>query len=263
MSRDEGGTLRSKLVRINSSSRNKDPVYGFSSSDFRLDFNLNIPDLIKVHSIVLKSCSIPNTEYNINSSNNTFSFIAGLDETTIVIPYGNYTINTLLATLMDSPQAEFYGMTIQVAQPSGKLQFTTNTNIQLLNAEQGNAMAKVLGILTNSPPTSNYIVDGLPNLLGLQNIYIVSQTLSAGIGMIDSGLNQIAVFSQIPMTVPFGSVNHYTSPEEQSDEIFFPSDRTIGEIDLTLYNDLGRIIDLHGLDWSMIIKIYYHVASIY
>lgn len=263
MSRDEGGTLRSKLVRINSGSRLKDPVYKYTSSDFRLDFNLNIPDLIKVHSIVLKSCSIPNTEYNINNTNYTFSFIAGLDETTIVLPYGNYTINTLIAAIMDSPQGIFYGMTIQVAQPSGKLQFTTNTNIQLLNAEQGNAMANVLGILTNSPPTSNYIVDGLPNLLGLQNIYIVSQTLSGGVAMIDSELNQIAVFSQIPMTVPFGNVNHYTSPEEQSDEIFFPSDRTIGEIDLTLYNDMGRIIDLHGLEWSMIIKIYYHVASIY
>lgn len=263
MNGSEGGTLRSKLVRINSSSRKKAAVYNYTSSDFRLDFNLNIPDLIKVHSIVLKSCSIPNTEYNINDTNYTFSFIAGLDETTIVIPFGNYTIDTLIAAIMDSPQAEFYEMTIQVAQPSGKLQFTTNTNIQLLNAEQGNAMAQVLGILTNSPPTSNYIVDGLPNLLGLQNIYIVSQALSGGVAMIDSSLNQISVFSQIPMNVPWGNVNHYTSPEEQSDEIFFPSDRTIGEIDLTLYNDMGRIIDLHGLDWSMIIKIYYHVASIY
>ena len=257
----QSSTLRSKLVRINSANRKKDPVYGYTSSNFRLDFNINIPDLVKVHSIVLKSCSIPNTQYNINSNNNSFSFLAGMTETSIFVPEGNYTIDELIDELVTSGVGEFYGMTISVSFPSGKLQFTFNTPCSLLNAEQGNAMASTLGIMVNSGPITNYIVDSLPNLTGLQNIYIVSQTLSGGTGMIDSTLNQLAVFSSVQMTVPFGQFMHYISAEEQSDEVFFPSDRTIGEVDLILYNDRGQNVDLQGLDWSMILKIYYHVTS--
>jgi hypothetical protein len=257
----QSSTLRSKLVRINSANRKKDPVYGYTSSNFRLDFNINIPDLVKVHSIVLKSCSIPNTQYNIDFHNNTFSFLAGLDETSINVPPGNYTIDELIDELVTSGVGEFYGLTISVAFPSGKLQFGFNTPCSLLNYEQGNDMAMTLGLMVNSGPITNYTADSLPNLTGVQNIYIVSQTLSGGTGMIDSTLNQLAVFGCIQITVPFGQYTHYVSAEEQSDEVFFPSDRTIGEVDLSLYNDRGQNIDLQGLDWSMIVKIYYHVTS--
>jgi hypothetical protein len=210
---------------------------------------------------VLKSCSIPNTQYNIDVHNNTFSFLAGFDETSINVAPGNYTIDELIDELVTSGVGEFYGLGISVIFPSGKLQFTFNTPCSLLNYEQGNYMAPTLGIMVNSGPITSYTVDSLPNLTGVQNIYIVSQTLSGGTGMIDSTLNQLAVFSSIQMTVPFGQYMHYISAEEQSDEVFFPSDRTIGEVDLILYNDRGQNIDLQGLDWSMIVKIYYHVTS--
>ena len=70
-------------------------------------------------------------------------------------------------------------------------------------------MAPTLGIMVNSGPITNYIVDSLPNLTGIQNIYIVSQTLSGGTGMIDSTLNQLPVFGTIQMIVPFGQYMHY------------------------------------------------------
>jgi len=261
----QSSTLRSKLVRFNSANRKKDPVYGYTSSNFRLDFNMNIPDLIKVHSIVMKSCSIPNTQYNINSNNNSFEFLIGggptPTPTSIFVPVGNYTIDELINELTGSGAGIFYGMQIVIEFPSGKLNFTFNTTVQLLNAEQGNSMANVLGLLLNSGPITTYTADSLPNLTGLQNIYIVSQTLSGGTGMIDSTLNQLPVFGHVNMNVPFGQYLHYTTNEEQQDEVFFPSDRTIGEVDLSLYNDRGQIIDLQGLDWSMIAKIYYHVTS--
>jgi hypothetical protein len=226
---------------------------------------MNIPDLIKVHSIVMKSCSIPNTQYNINSNNNSFEFLIGggptPTSTTIFVPVGNYTIDELINELTGSGVGEFYGMQIVIEFPSGKLNFTFNTTVQLLNVESGNSMGTTLGLLVNSGPISNYTADSLPNLTGLQNIYVVSQTLSGGTGMIDSTLNQLAVFGHVNMTVPFGQYLHFTTNEEQQDEVFFPSDRTIGEVDLSLYNDRGQIIDLQGLDWSMIAKIYYHVTS--
>lgn len=257
----QSSTLRSKLIRINSASRNRDPAYGYTSSKFRLDFNMNIPDLIKVHSMVLKSCSIPNTSYNINDYNRTFEFIAGLDSHSIAIPVGNYTVSELIAEITGAPIAEFYGIQINVEFPSGKLHFTSTTPISIYPYENGNDMAPTLGIFTASGPVTAWTADSLPNLTGLQNIYIVSQTLSGGTGLIDASFNQLPVFGHINMTVPFGQYQHYTTQEEQSDEVFFPADRSIGELDIALYNDRGQLVNLQGLEWSMIVKIYYHVTS--
>jgi hypothetical protein len=255
-------SLRSKLLRVNSSERPTDSAYGFTSSNFRLNFSANIPDLIKVHSIVMKSCSIPNTEYNINESNNTFTFATATVPQTITILKGNYTITTLIAALVADALAIAVGMAITVSAPTGRLEFTFTTNSELLPLASGNNMAKTLGL--TDPPTGDvalYLAPSLLNLSGLQNIYIVSKVLSGGASFIDPVLSQLAIFNHIQVTEPFGQYVHYTSPEEASDEIFFVADQTLNEIDFALFNDRGRNIDLQGLDWNMIVKIYYHVTS--
>jgi len=256
-------SLRSKLLRINSAERLKAAAYGYTSSNFRLDYNLNIPDLVKVHSIVLKSCSIPNTQYNIGLENNSFLFSTGGVLSTIPLLVGNYTIAELITALTTSAQAIAVGMSIVIQSPTGKLEFSFTTNSRLYTSSEGNELGDTLGLTIGSGvDVPQFLAPSLPNLTGLQNVYIVSRTLSGGAGLIDPKLNQLAIFAHVQMISPFGTYNHYISPEERSDEIFFPSDRTLGEVDIALVNDQGVVIDLQGLEWNCIIKIYYHVNSI-
>jgi hypothetical protein len=255
-------TLRSKILRINSNERDKNEP-SFTSSNFRLNFNLNIPDLVKVHSIVMKTCSIPNTQYNITSLNNTFSIIINDVLISVQVAVGNYNIDKLLNTINMDVQIIDTAFRMRVNDISGKIGFVfSQSQGIILNKSEGNAMADVLGIIKGSiTETAEFTAQNLPNLSGLQNIYIVSNVLSGGVGMIDPVLNQLSVFNHIQIDVPFGTYQNYTSYEEQSDEVFFVSDQTLGEVDLRLFNDRGQLLNLQGLDWTMHLKIYYHVSS--
>ena len=76
--------------------------------------------------------------------------------------------------------------------------------------------------------------------------------------MLDADLGQLNIFAHIPVDVQFGTIQHYISPNEESDLLYFASDRNLDQLTIKLYDDRGLIIDLQGLDWQMILKLYYH-----
>jgi hypothetical protein len=253
-------SLRSKLVRINSKER--DPILSTSSSKMVIKFNANDPTISQIHSIALKSASIPNTEGNITLANNSFTFSTGGVPATIPLLTGNYTIATLINSLVTSAQGVAVGMGITVDPISGRLEFTFGISSRLLSTAEGNKLAETLGInLGSLIDVPVFLVEYLPNLIGLENIYIACNELSGGDYMIDSALGQLNVFAHIPVSVPFGSIQHYLTNDQQSDLIKFPADRNLDYLTIILYDDRGLVVDLQGLNWQMILKIYFHVQS--
>lgn len=253
-------SLRSKLIRVNSKER--DLLLSTSSSKMVINFNSNDPNLSQVHSIALKSASIPNSQYNILAPNNVFTFETLAVPFSITLTEGNYTISTLIAALIADAVAIAVGMAIIVDPITGRLQFTFTTNSQLLTIDEGNAMGNILGIRVGSlVDVASFLADSLPNLIGLENIYIACTELSGGDYLIDALLGQLNIFAHIPVDVSFGRIQHYATSDEESDLIDFPSDRTLDSLSITLYNDRGQNIDLSGLDWQMILKVYFHTNS--
>jgi hypothetical protein len=247
-------------MRINSKER--DTILSSSASDMVIKFDANNPTISQIHSIAFKSCGIPNTENNIDLTNNSFTFSTGGVSVSIPLLAGNYTINTLIAALVTSAQAIVVGMGIVIDQPTGRLEFSFTTASRLLSTADGNKLASTLGIGSGSLiDIPVWLAPDLPNLIGLQNIYIACNELSGGDYMIDSALGQLNVFSHVPVSVPFGTIQHYISNDQESDLLLFPADRNLDQLTIKLYDDRGQIIDLQGLEWQMILKLYYHTNS--
>jgi hypothetical protein len=253
-------SLRSKLVRINSKER--DTILSSSSSKMVIKFNANDPTISQIHSIALKSASIPNTEGNITLTNNSFTFSTGGVLSTIPLLTGNYSIATLINALTSSAQGIAVGLGIVVEPITGRLEFSFTTNSRLLSTSEGNKLAETLGINNGSLiDVPLFLAEYLPNLIGLENIYIACNELSGGDYMIDSALGQLNVFAHIPVDVPFGSIQHYLTADQQSDLVKFPADRNLDYLTITLFDDRGINIDLQGLNWQMILKVYFHTSS--
>lgn len=253
-------SLRSKLMRINSKER--DMILSASASNMVIKFDANNPLISQIHSIVFKSCGIPNAQPNIDYTNNIFTYSINNVVGSITIPSGNYTMATLISTLTSSPQAIAIGMTIVVDPITRRLEFFFTVATRLLSISEGNIMATVLGISDGSTADVwSWLSHNLPNLIGLENVYIACNELSGGDYLIDSALGQLNVFTHIPITVPFGTLQHYTSPDQDLDMLLFPSDRTLDNLTIKLYDDRGKILDLQGLDWQCILKVYYHTNS--
>lgn len=256
-----------KLIRIDSFER--DQSLSESSSDFVLNYN-NATALQGIKKVVMKNVEIPNVGYNINTTNNVFVFetLAPPFTYTITIPAGQYSIGDLIAAIEADASAIAVGLTITLNSLTGKLEFASTTAIQYEPPPSlgGNSpMARTLGLftsLTNIPTGEvlSFNAEGFPDLSGNNILYISSQTLSDGSHLVDKLLQAVPVFGIVPITVPFGSIQTYETQHPELDDVEYPSFRegkNIQTIDIKVFDDRGRVVDLGGLDWRMILKVYY------
>lgn len=254
-------SLDFKIIRINSEERNNSLVD--PPEQFVVNFN-NSTQLQGVTRIVLKSCSIPYVVYNIkdgptdHSKTDTFTFNNGTDQT-ITVAAGNYNIAQLITAITADALAVAEGLAITVNSFTGKLQFTSTNALTYLSAASGNNMARLLGISADSSAVTSFDAQNLPNLSGHPNIYIASKALSDGSHLVSPSLGSLSVFAVIPINVPFGSTIQYESFQEHLDEInyiSFANGKSIQSVDLSLYDGDGLLIDMQGLNWTIIIKAY-------
>lgn len=245
--------LLHKLLKI--SSKDMDLAGSTSTSDFVV--NLNTQEGIQgVKSAIVKQVSIMNTFYNINDSNNTLTYNIASSPSAISISNGQYNITTLISALETA--ATGIGLTITQNTITGILALATTTAVEWLPLSQGNAMAEVLGILEGSgSDVTNYIPKGLPNLSGIDNVFIQSKTLGEN-NLI--GTNEGSILAVIPITTAFGVVTHYVSNHAEIDDIDSSSiqhGKNSQKIDIKLLDGRGNPIDLMGTHITIILKIYY------
>lgn len=247
----------SQLLRISSKDRDKDQ--SLSSSSFKISFN-NASNLQSIKRIVVKTVTIPNSFYNINEFNRTFTYKT--DEITFVsvtIPSGQYNIEDFITAFNLSLAG--IGMTASLNTVTGKLQYVNTTTIRYLNQEDGNAMADVLGIKTSATENvSSYSSEHLPNLSGTSEVYVVSNVLSDNSNMINKSLLSLPVLVCVPITSSFGSLTHYYANDSLLEEVVYYSQRlgkNIQSVDIKLIDRNGNLLDLQGLEFEMILRVYF------
>ena len=250
------------LVRINSEERVA-PLVNTTSS-FKVQFGNN-NELGAINRVSIKQISIPNVQYNIKAASsvhpayNAFTYNDGANKT-ITIPVGYYNIDQLIAAIKADPLAVAANLQITVNAASKRLQFTSTTPISYLNESSGNGMASILGILTNSAPlVTSYNATGFYNLAVHPNVYVASQAISDGSHMVSPTLGSLPVCAVVPITVPFGDIIQYTTVQEHLDDIHYTSHangKSLSTIDLQIYDGDGQLLDLQGLDWTIVFKAY-------
>ena len=255
--------MNSSFLRISSAERlNKnDPVSNFTVS-IGNDANLQ-----KITMIAVKEVTIPNTQYNINATNNVLrlEYIEGnVIET--VVPPGQYDITSLI-TYINSQIG--FAMTLAQDPNTKKIKATHAGGLDYYFVKTNNSINTVLGLNILAGEHFNISYDGgtvFPNLPDLtsgiaRNFYVSSNTLSDGNSMISPTLPKMGIIAVVPNTANFGSITYYNSNEQKLDEIYYPSQihgKNLTSIDLQLRNIDGSYVDLNGLDWSILIKVYYN-----
>lgn len=243
---------QSMLVRIDS----KDRSTG-SASPYEMRVNLNDYMLHNIRRILLKSVFLPNTQYNINANNNQLTYDAGAGDKTITIPVGQYTVTELLDEMIVqfAAEAPAITMTYVVNSVTKKIQLTFG-GTTILRASS--IIAKIIGM--GDADTANLTVHNLPNmynLSGLQKVYIGSNTIAKGTTMSSSDKSHISVFTEIPITVDFGEIQHRVLSDLHSiDEVTHSVPFNISDVDITLYDQDLNVVDLNGLDYQIVLKVF-------
>ena len=261
--------MNHNLLRV--SSDFKQVGFSESNSNFTQCYN-NITANEGVTRCVMKSCDIPNVFYNIdnkgynftNTGNNKFVWVDASNQTQVnTIPRGQYSITQLLAAI------NLYLFTEYTPNGSVSLIYNTITQKIFIDNMSGqnfgisinSTIAPYLGILSDILPTSNTVFfAGFPNLAGIQEVYITSQKISDGSNMIVASNTMYPVILNVQMTVPFGSFQHYETNHPEIDDIEYASisqGTSIRQIDIQLRDRFGNILDLGGLPFNLIMKIYH------
>ncbi|MES2577059.1 MAG: hypothetical protein V4589_05575 [Bacteroidota bacterium] len=251
--------MASVLIYISSDDRTAESK---STSDFTVSYGNN-NKLTRIRNFYVKSLSIPNVSNNVYHSsdvnsvpeNHIFTYSSG----SITLPEGFYNMTQLIAAITADALAIADGMSITVNPLTGFLTFTTTSPVSFYNLADGNSMATLLGIKTSSvAPALTFTTTNLPDLSGVNNVFVSSLALSGNsMRMIQKKTNKPYIIDVPINEVAHGFYLNYETQHFELDEVSANSYFNLDAIDIQLYDPLGRIIDLHGLQFNMTIRAFY------
>ena len=248
--------IRHKLLRI--SSEDRDIGISKSTSEFTITLN-NSDGMQGIKSIIVKQISIPNVMYNINTYNNTLTYEIGGTPTSFTIPIGQYTYAEF-ETAIEAAGVGI-GLTLTLNTITNRILLGTTTAVEWLDIRE-NPMAEVLGITIDGGSGSDvnaFTPSGIIALSGTENVYLESTKLSTS-NMISSDKTIRHILATVPITVPYGAVEHYISQHTDIDDFDMASVRhgdNIQKFDIELVDKHNRTIDLLGHHVVIILKVYY------
>lgn len=257
--RTERELRSSKLVRIDSSERNIGSV-----SQYDFEVSLNDFTLHNIKRILLKSVSIPNTQYNINSFNNIFTYYDGTANRTLTVPLGQYSITGLMDELIVLFAAAAIPITMSyvIAALTDKITMTVAPAITILGGpviDENTTISRQLGLdpRLNTASATVHIFPNVHNLAGLLKVYIGSHTITRGTAMTSSDKSHVDVFTEIPIRVPYGEVEHRVLDQLHSiDESTHSMPFNLSHIDIKFYDQNMNILELNGLDVQIVLKVF-------
>jgi hypothetical protein len=247
--------VQNRLITINSANgilRN-----GTLKSDCLFNFQniLSDDDDIISSNICVMNAQIPVSFYIINATNNTFAVVTTNpnQSNTIIIPFGNYTANSLV-TQINSIFAGIIGATtlsVSFNQLTGKLIFANSLsgNLGLFTAGGIDASAGVIGFsVSNTTIGASPLTMPFPmNLLGVKKLSIKSQLL--GINSFQSGANQSTTLTTIPNNnAPYTMINYENLSNLNKSLVKV---RKIDAIDIQIEDENGNKIDFNNVDWTI------------
>jgi len=220
---------------------------------------------------IVKTITIPNFFYNVRGgvyaeeSNNTlvFSELAPPATFAVSVPEGQYVISDYITALENAMNAVLVSGTVAITQNpvNGKLLFTcTGTQITIFSGDNGNTSYELIG----NPKTSNSITGAivpmpfLPDLSGIQNVFIESRELGSGQGN-DPTFGLINIIGQVNLSnTEFGQYATYQSNDDELSTLNYKNERNIERIDIRLVSDQGTSLPVGNGRVSLSLKYFFN-----
>jgi hypothetical protein len=229
------------------------------------DFSYSLGQSLDVAGVAVKSISIPHTTYNINNRNNTFVVYHASISTSLTIPVGQYTSALFVLAIQEVLRTETSDSSLVVKQDTltHKVNIKAQTvPLRISTDPISSPLGKVIGLGDKEGGTFpkvntlNFTAPDLPDLGGVKNYYISSRTLVQSSNAVFKGGFKLPLLMSIPVTVPFGLVNHYESDDINLGIRQFSRSQNIQHIDIKILDEDLNAVDLNGADIEMTLKIY-------
>lgn len=229
-------------------------------SDFT--YNINLPVNRNFTKVVVLDALIPKSYYLIDSTDNTFTLVEGLDTATVTIPIGNYTFfsfQEVVSTQLTS--ASPHGWTYTVSYPNtndsadtGKwiITVTGNTSQPIIEFREHSSLNEQFGFDVGSTNTfvSNTLTSA--NVIKLQ----IEDSIFINSNLISGSPNQLSVLQHINVvgSPTFSTVTYQcTAPDHFAKEIRGQVSSTAS---FSLTDQHNKPIDLNGLPFSCTLVFY-------
>ena len=211
------------------------------------------PALNSCIQVDLVSFSLPNSQYNVNASNNIIYFNDGSNKQAS-LPIGNTDLSTLLTnikTAMQSVSGFTYTVTYTLQE---KIQITATGNFFMRFSVTTNSASSILGFNNiNTTLSTSQLAPNVVNLSLPLYIYIIVDEFSSITKSTNNFDNStFTVFSN----VNGGDVLCFTEAS------FYPqtaqlTDSNIQTIHIQLQTYNNTPLDLNGSNWAMLLRIHY------
>jgi hypothetical protein len=211
--------------------------------------SLVIPKRSKM-SISCQTASIPYSFYNCDDFNNKLSFIQNSITYNVLIPQGNYNVNTLITALKT-----LMGVNFNIIYNSLDNTYTfTNTVYEFLLLSSSSCF-EMLGFKTGITITSvsKTLKSKLSiNLFTIRNIYVSSNNFILN-NLNNSTPNNSSILCSVPIQSSSGSIITYSNIFNVYNEVHNVSNLTLLHIKLT--DQDGDILDLNGCHFSLTLQL--------
>lgn len=230
----------SGLLYVDSRRRN----YGTSN-----DFSISWSEDIEMDAVGLLSVVMPNTIYNVNSTNNSITITEGATTKTVSVPAGIYNIAGLLTVLgteltNDGTLTGTYSLTLDPT--TQKVVASCSTNFTIVPDSDGDGLATSLGFTVAQAQASSRTANQLYDISGERSVYIqLDLPLSSRFNN-----ERRDIIGVVPIVeAEFGGIisKSYESSEQM---IYFADRQFINSLNVRLIDGKGRLVDLNGVEWS-------------
>jgi hypothetical protein len=206
--------------------------------------------------IGVSDAQIPVSWYLVEPETNTLNFIWNSVNYTITLELGNYNSNSFIAELTKKFQL-ISGLLVEILlnRINGKLSFDFKNSVPptvqfLYSGSQG--LFRLIGLDTKTNYSGIIIVGDYPmNLLGIQRLKICSNNLATNDNF-DSSKSSNNVIQVIPIDVPSYGLIVYRN---QTTEYGKLKSRTLSNIDIQLFDEFGRFIQMNGIHYCITLQL--------
>lgn len=260
--------MNSRLIYISNDDKNT------SESQSNSEFVCYLKENVSVQAsnyLVLKNVCIPNFFYNVRgatnygeASNNTFVFQeqAPLATFAVQVPEGQYLLSDYITALQGAMNAVLVSGTVAITidPVTGKLVFTcAGTQINIFSQSNGNLSYALVG--ANEEKDTGFFaaqtLDNLPDLSGIQNVYIESKELAPAHGN-DPTFGLINILAQLNLSnTEFGSYGFFETNDTELGIVNYQNSRNIQRVDIRIVDGQGNTLPVGNGRVSLTVKYHY------
>jgi hypothetical protein len=249
-----------KYVSLNSQQGVSRPTSGNYVKSYlsHVDFNFvglmkEDPEILYNH-VDIVNAQFPMSFYNVNYTSNTLKYtINGGVVQTLVVPVGNYSINSLKSEIKAQFLIANLTFTISFNESTNKYTFTNSLfDFSFLSSFSGSTILETIGFdsVASYVSTNKVLIsEHSASLLGIKKIKVSSLALSTS--SISSGGGSDILFTIPVNSAPRGILLYNNSGNRKS----LLKNRIVDSIDIVLRDELNSYINWNNVEWSMTIAI--------